>query len=504
MGRSSWLKCLLVSIGGWNISREEFIKLGKFLSIIFGGLVTLFVFSACDMGFITSKPINLSLDDEVRRDVEVEDVVEESEKKRLWSFLVYMSADNNLEAAAIEDMLEMESSNLDTNVYSVFVLMDRSPSYDTSDSNWTGGKLFQLKTGRREESKSFISEELECKDLNLKPGESTELDMASSYVLSNCLEFIRREYPAENYGFVMWGHGTGWRSGGADIDPVNNDASVFKGFAFDESSGSYMTLGQVREGLEKGLGGIKLEFLGFDTCFGACVELMYELRNCSSYAVGSEGLLMASGWNYKSLFNAFNTSQSCNGRSLSLITLNEFKKWYESANGASIAAVNMDSMEDYFSSFDNLMAAYADEVTSRNIRDEVMGILYSNEDCQTEKYTYGSMNSDVYLDVDSMVDQLSSYFSSSENLRELERNFERVDGETIIGSWTSAGTKGGLSVFFSPLSEGGLLSVSHPDKYINGKTVQQIDFVSHSHGYVPGNQNNDSFLGKLFYKSFID
>ena len=59
-------------------------------------------------------------------------------------------------------------------------------------------------------------------------------------------------------------------------------------------------------------------------------------------------------------------------------------------------------------------------------------------------------------------------------------------------------------MFFSPLSEGGLLSVSHPDKYINGKTVQQIDFVSQSQGYVPRIKNNDSFLGKLFYESFID
>lgn len=498
----------------FSFYQEEFIKRKTLFSIfrfVLFSVFTLFVFFACDMGFITSKTINLTLDDSSVKEEheneehENEEAEEDSlEVKRLWSILVYMSADNNLEAAAIEDMLEMESSDLNTDVFSVFVLMDRSPSYDTSDSNWTGGKLFKLKTGRTEESKKIVSEELECKDLNLKPGESTELDMASSYVLSNCLEYVKKEYPAENYGLVMWGHGTGWRSGESEIDCQDFEAGAYKGFAFDESSGSYMSLGQVREGLERGLGGDKLAFLGFDTCFGACVELMYELRNCSTYAVGSEGLLMASGWNYTSLFNAFNSVQSPGGRDLSLITLNEFKKWYESGNGASFTVVKMDSMEEYFSSFDNLMGAFAEEVTSRGIRDEIMGILYSDNDCETEKYTYGSMNSDVYLDVSSMVEQLSVYFTSSEKLEELETNFEAAAEKTVIGSWTSAGAKGGLSVFFSPLSEGGLLSVSHPDKYINGKTVQQIDFVSQSQGYVPSIKNNDSFLGKLFYESFID
>jgi len=438
-------------------------------------------------------------DDVVVSNVAIEDM---PEKKRLWSFLVYMSADNNLESAAIEDMIEMECSHLDTDVYSVFVLLDRSASYDTSDSNWTGTKLFKLQTERAEDSKDLISTELECKDLNLRPGQNTELDMSSSYVLSDCLNFIRKMYPAENYGFVMWGHGTGWRSSDSELTSTNPHSCLYKGFAFDETSGTYMTLSQLRKGLEDGLKGEKLSFLGFDTCFGASIEVMYELRNCSDYAVGSEGLLMSSGWNYKTLFNAFNSNNSCSGKDFALITLNKFKQWYEYSKGASFTVVNMSSMGEYFSSFDNLMAAFADNIYSRSIRDELMGILYSNIYCETEKYTYGSKNSDVYLDITSMVEQLSLYFTASTSLVGLINNFENAINNTILGSWTSSGTRGGLSVYFSSLSDGRLLSVNHPAKYVNGKTVRQIDFVSHSQGYVPNITNDDSFLGKLFYKSF--
>lgn len=469
------------------------------------------------MGFLEPKTISLDLESEIEdagensenseEDEEIVVVSDEAieampEKKRLWSFLIYMSADNNLESAAVEDMLEMEYSELDTDVYSVFVLMDRSPSYDTSDSNWSGSKLFQLQTARAEDSKMFISTELECADLNLKVGETTELDMSSSYVLSNCLSFVMNEYPAENYGFIMWGHGTGWRCEDSELNSGDCDSCLYKGFAFDETSGSYMTLSQLRDGLEDALEEDKLSFLGFDTCFGASIEVMYELRNCCDYALGSEGLLMSSGWNYKTLFNAFNSSSSYSGEDFSLITMEKFKEWYKDSKASSFSVVKMESMEDYFSAFDNLMAGFADNIYSRSIRDDLMGILYSNTNCETEKFTYGSENSDVYLDIASMIEELSSYFTQSSALVELKQTYDEAAEDAIIGSWTYSGKNGGLSVYFSSLADGSLLSVTHPAKYINGKTVQQIDFVTQSQGYVPNIQNDDSFLGKLFYKSF--
>ena len=105
----------------FSFYQEEFIKRKTLFSIfrfVLFSVFTLFVFSACDMGFITSKTINLTLDDSSvkeeheNEELENEEAEEDSlEVKRLWSILVYMSADNNLEAAAIEDMLEMESSN---------------------------------------------------------------------------------------------------------------------------------------------------------------------------------------------------------------------------------------------------------------------------------------------------------------------------------------------------------------------------------------------------------
>ena len=252
------------------LKMEENIKLKR---MCLSGLILL-IFTSCSMDFFISSAKEIVIEKEPEEIEEIEEVeeVEEPvstipieempEENRLWSFLVYMSADNNLEASAIEDMLEMESSNLNTGAVSVFVLMDRSPSYDTSDSNWSGTRLFKLTTGRAENSKNLISEEIECSDLNLSPGVSVELDMSSSYVLEGVLNFIMEKYPAENYGLIMWGHGTGWRNENSDAEIFSDKAAVYKGFAFDETSGTYMTLKQLREGLERGLGGEKLADFG--------------------------------------------------------------------------------------------------------------------------------------------------------------------------------------------------------------------------------------------------
>ena len=71
--------------------------------------------------------------------------------EREWSILVYMSADNNLESAAIADLIEMEKSKLNTKNVSVLVLLDRNPSYDSSNGNWKNTKLYRIVEGSLED-----------------------------------------------------------------------------------------------------------------------------------------------------------------------------------------------------------------------------------------------------------------------------------------------------------------------------------------------------------------
>lgn len=424
-------------------------------------------------------------------------------KERQWTILVYMCADNDLEAAAMEDLCEMEFSDLDTDEVSVLALVDRSPAYDTSYDNWYGSRLYKLKTGKEADSSSLISQEIECKDLGLEVGKETELDMSSSYVLSSSLSYARKRFPANHYGLIIWGHGTGWRSGDIEASELNSEgyqSGIFKGFSYDKTSGTYMTLYQTGQAMKAGLGGMKLDFLGFDTCYGAELEVLYELKDYAVLCAGSEGLVSASGWNYRELFSLFGKSGKQPADLCSCVVA-QFKNQYAHTVGASVACVNMDGVSAFFSACNELWSECALQINSTTVRDSVMRLLYSANPCEVRRYTYGTGGSDVYLDIASMMKALKNYFDENK-ITQLYDAFNECKAALITNSWSFEDGEGGIGVYFSSLSDSSNLSVSHPAMYVKGACVDQIAFVNECEGYVPCSREGKSFLSKLFYVQF--
>lgn len=424
-------------------------------------------------------------------------------KERAWNILIYMPADNNLETSALEDINEMEFSNLDTDVVSVFILLDRSNAYNTSEKNWSGTRLYRLETGKKPSNKQMISEEMNCVPLGLEVGKDIELDMSSDYVLSNCLSYLRKKYPADRYGLVMWGHGTGWRS---ELDDDLTFSQLTKGFAYDENSKTYMSLVQLGTALKNALPEKKLDLLGFDTCFGGEFEVVYELKDYADYIIGSEGLVMSSGWNYTNIFNEIENKELEQTCDICECIVNQFSNEYLNTGGASIVAVKSEKIDDYFKSFDDYMYKTADLISRKKIRDDLLGIIFTNKNCDTQIYTYGTENCDVYVDVYSLVNNCYSYFENTyeEQLYPYYEKFVEEKEKCICYSWSydSDDNSGNLGVFFSTLTSGNLLSTLLPLSYTKGKTMEQIQFVKNSDGYVPTLEGNSSFLDKLFYTNF--
>lgn len=437
-------------------------------------------------------------------DIEPPAALEMEERK--WTIMIYMSADNNLESYAIEDLVEMERSALNTEATTVLILLDRNPAYDTTNDNWYGTKLLRLQTGRSAESKCFISEEIDCKDLGLTAGIDTELDMSSDYTLSNFISFSRQRYPAEHYGLIIWGHGTGWRS---EIDEEISELGVYKGFAYDETSKTYMTLQQTGIALKNGLMGTKLDFLGFDTCFGGEIEVAYELKNYGDYFIGTEGLLMSNGWNYETLFNSFQNEGSGTAVAFCSAVMEQFEKQYAYSNRASISVLRMDKVQQLFDAFDSFCGKVSAQITTSTLRDEILNVLYSDLNCKTESYSYGTTGNDIYLDVYSMCSNLNDYFHSKDPDGSLYPEvftaynlFAEADTATYESSWAADRSRGGLGVYFSTLREGNLLSVTYPAGYVKNKITEQLSFVQDSQGYVPDEVSGISLLNQLFYKSY--
>lgn len=102
------------------------------------------------------------------------------------------------------------------------------------------------------------------------------------------LSLIMEMCPAEEYGLVLWGHGTGWT---IETDMTQYSNAPRRGYGIDngntgyQNKGPWMNIPDMRKVFEEM--GIKWKFIFADCCNMMCAEVAYELRNCTEYLIGS-------------------------------------------------------------------------------------------------------------------------------------------------------------------------------------------------------------------------
>ena len=121
-------------------------------------------------------------------------------------------------------------------------------------------------------------------------------------------------FPAEEYGLVLWSHGSAW----IPADYVN----MLKAFGQDGSN--WMEVDEMAKGIPNDL----FHFILFDACYMASVECIYELKDKADYIMGSPTETMGAGWPYQEMLPQFFT------RTLDLKKIGEtFYNYYNAQSG---------------------------------------------------------------------------------------------------------------------------------------------------------------------------
>ena len=405
---------------------------------------------------------------------------------REWTILVYMAADNNLESDAITDFNEMECAAL-SDAVTVLVLFDRAEKYDATNGDWTDTRLYKITKDEQVNKTLISSEQLDCDELGLKVGFSTELDMANPATLSGFASFARRVYPAKQYALVLWGHGTGWRNETTEIESQSARA-----VAIDTTSDSYMSISQIQNAIQSGMEDEKLAVIGFDTCFGLCLETAYELSDCASYLLGTPGLVSESGWNYTEVLSEFSDTERSPDDLIHAIC-QSYAQSYKNYTYAAFSCIDLSKVNPLVNQFSYCMQIVADSIRTKSLRDSIFSSL--TEDAVS--YCATSYPTDFYLDVDWLVSSLSAFDAS--NFSTLKTLLD----EAVYATWSASGAVSSLGVFFCVYRASGIIQSSHPSMYLNGSRETLLSrFVSDCTGYVPSIGNSGSFLDKLFYTQF--
>ena len=285
----------------------------------------------------------------------------------------------------------------------------------------------------RWENETAVNKVINANTLKLL-GSYDAVNMGDGKLFAGFVDLCTENFPADNYGAILWNHGGGINGG---ICSSESTESVIGDSIETSELESALACTKLYSEQKQ-----KLAFVGFDACLMGSTELAYNLSPYCDYMVGSSEI-SAGGWNYKSILNDISgkavavegTNESIDNES---IAKNMVELYYANHPGSADAIASI-------ACYDTTKIQDAAEVI--NEASDAILQLYNNPDFQTDCYqmikqarihsftTGGSgtttirvYNSD-YVDIGNFFKQLSGYFGKyNEEYQKLEnKNSEVAD-----------------------------------------------------------------------------
>lgn len=196
-----------------------------------------------------------------------------------YTLMVYMcgstlevpgSTIENSMAFASFDIAEMAASGFDTDKMNIVL-------YAGGAKNWFLDEIPDAASGI-----------FEIKDKAIFPvqHDGQAYNMGDPDTLKNFLQYSYDQYPAENYGLVIWNHGGG----------------AMQGICHDALFNDMLDMTELDEALKGSpFGTQKLDWIGFDACLMSTAEVAGVVSPYADYMIGSEETEPSFGWNYEFL-----------------------------------------------------------------------------------------------------------------------------------------------------------------------------------------------------------
>lgn len=211
-----------------------------------------------------------------------------------WTFMVFLNADNNLDAFGVDDLEEMVRGGGSNDFMNVVCLLDREN---------LPAKLYHV-----------------TKDGAKVIGEPGEVDMGSYKEFVKFVLETAEAFPAKHYCTIMWNHGSGWK----DIN-----GGVIKGISYDDESGNHITTNQLTiafDEIKKALGK-KIDVFCFDACLMQMMEVAYAMKDGVDYLVASEETEPGDGYPYEEIIAGFKKGMT--PKDVAKLIVNEYSKSFD-------------------------------------------------------------------------------------------------------------------------------------------------------------------------------
>lgn len=396
-----------------------------------------------------------------------------------WTVMVYMCADNNLDAAALNDINEMEAAKFDDENVNILVLADIKNE---------GTKLYQIRKDENGMNDTIISKSIASKKLGIVRGSDVNLNVAKSETLSNFISFCRKNFPAKHDALVIWGHGSGWRN-----VPYNDAEKKSRAVAFDDESRQFMPLPSLAQAIEMQCSEKKLDLIGMDTCFGLELEVLYELKDCAQWFAGVEGFEDADGWQYAKWFSSFDFASENDGSQMGLA----LEKQFIEKNDTNFGLIDLSKMEGLFEKFESFCENAAGVIKDAGSRKRVLETIRN----KVINFYVAGADSDVVVDVLGFAKLL---VSEDPSLSVLSAQLVSSVKEAVVTGRSYVVDRYPLGIYLCAVNSENEFQSDFSKLYINGADVEgQTKFVKESKWYVPSVERRGSVLDRLFGMTYF-
>ena len=230
----------------------------------------------------------------------------EDEVKADRTVLVYISGECSLWDFVDYDMDEMKNGSQTIGDNNLLVYVDRGYSHGKPNEQKEIPWLARIHKGQFVDSvsiKDIVNE------MNLTPAKTSVTDdpyASDPQVMEGVLRYAFKKYPSKNndYGLVLWGHGTGWLikdSIGYNALARQKAYGVDTGKNADTDNGIWLNIPTMAKMLSKLP---HLTFIFGDCCHTMCLEVAYELRHVTDYLIGTPAEIPGEGAPYQTVVPA--------------------------------------------------------------------------------------------------------------------------------------------------------------------------------------------------------
>lgn len=209
------------------------------------------------------------------------------------TLMVYMcGADlESRSAMATKDLQEMINAAIGDKI-NLIVFTGGAKTWQNKYISSKCNQIWQISNGK-----------LTCLNDNAGTASMTNPDTLASFI-----KYCAKNFKANRYALILWDHGSGSVSG----------------YGYDErnqSSGS-MSLAGLNTAFKNG--GVKFDFIGFDTCLMATVENALMASNYADYLIASEETEPGIGWYYTDWLTAWGKNTSMDTLDIGKMIIDDF------------------------------------------------------------------------------------------------------------------------------------------------------------------------------------